>query len=268
MATVLLHVVGAHPGGIALDYAVLAVLGACLVAACAFILRADHASAVPSARSARRAGPVATVAERRSLAPIALSLLGLSVLLIQGFHVIEHIIVVVQVEALGMPVARAQGLAGAQIDFEWLHFGYNASFLAPIALLLAYGVRSGGARGATVMLAGALALQSYHVGEHLVRVVQYVNTGCTPCVGLIGQVVLFIWPHLLFGLLGYAAFAYAYFAYGMHRRLIPRRTRREQVDGAPPAPPALAPQPRILVVAPALLEPPAPPAFLVRERSF
>src|SRR3972149_4826200 len=77
--------------------------------------------------------------QSKSLGTAALSYLFLLVIGIQGFHVVEHIILPVQVYALGMGLAEAHGLLGARVDFEWLHFSYNVSFLGTLILLLAYG---------------------------------------------------------------------------------------------------------------------------------
>lgn len=167
-----------------------------------------------------------------------LSYLFLLTIAVQGFHVIEHITLVVQVSALGMGLDEAHGLLGARVDFEWLHFSYNLSFLATLILLLAYGWRRAAAlakvpRSVHIALIGAVGLQSYHVAEHVIRIVQYLNSDCTPCVGLIGKVVTFTWPHLFFGLFAYIPLVVAYFAYGLHRQLgLPFVTNRRPVTGA------------------------------------
>jgi hypothetical protein len=148
----------------------------------------------------------------------AISYLGLLVLAVQGFHVIEHMVVVVQVTALGTGLDEAHGLLGAQVDFEWLHFSYNLAFLGALVTLLAYGwgATLAARRGPPMAaLAAAVALQTYHVGEHVLRIYQYLTSACNPCEGLIGQLVLFIWPHFFFGLIGYIAFVAFYFAYGL-----------------------------------------------------
>ena len=63
--------------------------------------------------------------QSKSLGTAALSYLFLLVIGVQGFHVIEHIVLVIQVQALGMSLAEAHGLLGARVDFEWLHLAYN-----------------------------------------------------------------------------------------------------------------------------------------------
>lgn len=240
MMAVLLHVVGQHPGGIALDFGALAVIGLCLSGAVVVFSLKTQPTLRPllpfavqrSTHSGARA-QVQLSSQVRSAGTAALSWLFLLIIAIQGFHVIEHIVLVVQVQALGLGLDEAHGLLGARVNFEWLHFSYNLSFLATLALLLAYGRRWSGApstptNAATLALAGAVGLQTYHVMEHTIRMVQYYTTDCSPCVGLIGQVVPFIWPHLFFGLFAYLPLVAAYFAFGLHRRLrlpsLPRRS--------------------------------------------
>ncbi len=164
-----------------------------------------------------------------------LSSLFLLVIGIQGFHVVEHIVLVIQVSALGMSLVEAHGLLGARVDFEWLHFSYNSAFL---------------------------------VAEHIIRIVQYLHSGCTPCVGLIGQVVPFIWPHLFFGLFAYIPFVVCYFAFGLHRQLgLPFLAERAHL--VLPGPPTAAPGSRVPSLRPFSapgLDPQAIPRFTILER--
>ncbi len=151
----------------------------------------------------------------------ALNSLFLLTIGIQGFHVIEHIVVVVQFTALGAGLHEAHGLLGARVDFEWLHFWYNLTFLGAMLLLLLYGRSAGGGRLASVgtaLLTVSVGVQTYHVGEHVLRMVEYLSTGCAPCEGLVGQAVPFVWPHLLFGLFGYVGFVTFYIAHGLYPR--------------------------------------------------
>ena len=62
------------------------------------------------------------------------------VMLVQGVHVIEHIIQLIQVFILGVPEDDALGLLGYVYQFkgteEFLHLGFNASYL--LALISAH----------------------------------------------------------------------------------------------------------------------------------
>jgi hypothetical protein len=255
---VLLHIVAEHPGGMAVDTASVALIALSVGLATYVIASRDETPRAPSRRGAaardgqpwpfaavlvpeplvpefrRAAARPAPAARARALprpgGAAALSAFFLLILGIQGFHVIEHIVLVVQVEALGIGLERAHALLGARVDFEWLHFSYNLSFLAALALLLVYSLRlqrDGAAVASWVVpvMVGAVALQSYHMVEHTARIVQYYQSGCNPCVGLVGKVVLFIWPHLFFGLFTYGGMVAAYFGTGLYRALVPRPRR-------------------------------------------
>ena len=119
------------------------------------------------------------------------------VVIVQGIHVVEHIIQLIQVFALGVPDDNALGLLGYVFQFqgteEWLHLGFNAAYLAALGLLVrplrklvphpvpawAFGV----------FLIGAVGLESWHMVEHGVIIAHVIaNHGC-PCPG-IGDVAL------------------------------------------------------------------------------
>lgn len=51
----------------------------------------------------------------------------LALVLVQGFHEIEHLVQVAQRMALGIP--DGNGVLGSVIDIEPLHFGYNTIYL-------------------------------------------------------------------------------------------------------------------------------------------
>lgn len=56
----------------------------------------------------------------------------ITVLIVQSFHMIEHVAQVLQKFVLGQP--EAHGLLGTIFDFEWVHFIYNTSL--EVALVL------------------------------------------------------------------------------------------------------------------------------------
>ena len=119
------------------------------------------------------------------------------VVVVQGIHVVEHVIQLIQVYVLGVPDDQALGLLGYVFQFqgteEWLHLVFNAAYLAALYLLVrplrdlvpdpvpvwAF----------AVFLVGAVGLESWHLVEHLVIISHVLaNHGC-PCPG-IGDVVL------------------------------------------------------------------------------
>ena len=62
------------------------------------------------------------------------------VVVVQGGHVIEHIVQLLQVTVFGVPDDRALGLLGELIQFngteEWLHLGYNVVYLIALYVLI------------------------------------------------------------------------------------------------------------------------------------
>jgi hypothetical protein len=135
------------------------------------------------------------------------------VVIVQGIHVVEHIIQLIQVFVLGVPDDQALGLLGYVFQFqgteEWLHLGFNAAYLAALYLL----VRPLRARvprpvpvwAFAVFLLGAVGLESWHLVEHLVIIGHVLaNHGC-PCPG-IGDVALGTTDTLLH--FGYNALTY------------------------------------------------------------
>ncbi len=139
-----------------------------------------------------------------------------AVIAIQGVHLIEHVIQLIQVFVLGVPEDDALGLLGYVFEFqgteEWLHLGFNSAYLAGLLVILAGLLWSSAAR-TVVPLAALLAfflfgvwLETWHVVEHLVIIGNVLaNDGC-PCPGIldaglgVGDTVLHF---------GYNAVAYA-----------------------------------------------------------
>jgi parallel beta-helix repeat protein len=114
---------------------------------------------------------------------------------VQVVHQFEHVVQVVQAHALHQP--EAHGLAGAVLDTEWVHLGFNSVLLVALLIALAgYGWRrlSAAGLGGMVLLAGTV-LQGYHQVEHLVKIVQHVTLGSSPAPGILGQSFDLVWLH-------------------------------------------------------------------------
>jgi len=118
--------------------------------------------------------------------------LFIAVVVIQGVHVVEHVIQLAQVYIFGVADDDALGLLGYVFQFqdteEWLHLAFNSSYLLALyALVLpmrrftpqpipfwAFGV----------FAIGAVGLESWHVVEHSVIISNVIkNNGC-PCPGI------------------------------------------------------------------------------------
>ncbi|MBZ0298644.1 MAG: hypothetical protein K8J31_02840 [Anaerolineae bacterium] len=119
------------------------------------------------------------------------------VVVVQGVHVIEHVIQLVQVYKLGIPEDNALGLLGyvfaLQGTEEWLHLVFNTSYFLPLlilAVLLRPLVPSIVPRWVFLTFAmGGVALEGWHVIEHSVIISHVIaNRGC-PCPGILDPIL-------------------------------------------------------------------------------
>ena len=141
----------------------------------------------------------------------------------QGFHQIEHTIETVQLQLLHHQSAHTL-LNG--IDFEWLHFGANALLLYGLAAVV---IGAGSAArqrwrreqriGWSFMVA-ALVVQSYHVFDHTVRLIEYIQAGGdTDPKGTVTHFVNPVWFHFGMNLTVFLGMLAAFLGLGMHRSL-------------------------------------------------
>ena len=158
------------------------------------------------------------------------------VMLVQGVHVIEHIIQLIQVFILDVPKEDALGLLGYVYQFkgteEFLHLGFNASYLLAIFLLIVPLKRRTPhpvpVWAFTTFAVGAVALESWHMVEHIVIITHALqNNGC-PCPGIVDaatgipDVVL----HFFYNAITYAAVVVPFWFViknEPHRRNVARR---------------------------------------------
>jgi hypothetical protein len=144
-----------------------------------------------------------------------------AVVVIQGGHVIEHVVQLVQVFVLGVPEEDALGLLGYVLQFngteEWLHLGYNTFYLLALYALIVPLWRitpSVLSYWAFAFYIGASVwIESWHIVEHGVIIANVLaNDGC-PCPG-IGDVALGLSDtvlHFVYNAIAYAGLVYAYF---------------------------------------------------------
>jgi hypothetical protein len=143
-----------------------------------------------------------------------------AVVAIQGGHVVEHIIQVVQVFVLGVAEDDALGLLGYVLQFngteEWLHLGYNTLYLIALYALILPLWRITPAvlsRWAFWFYIGASVwVETWHMVEHGVIISHVIaNHGC-PCPG-IGDAALNVSDtilHFFYNAIAYAGIVYAY----------------------------------------------------------
>ena len=137
------------------------------------------------------------------------------IVLVQGIHVLEHIIQLAQVYVFGVPDDDALGLLGYVFQFqgteEWLHLVFNSTYLLalyalfiPTRRLVPHPVP---VWAFAVFALGAAGLETWHVVEHSVIISNVIaNNGC-PCPG-IGDATLGITDtvlHFFYNAVAYAA---------------------------------------------------------------
>jgi hypothetical protein len=148
--------------------------------------------------------------------------LFIGVVAVQGIHVFEHIVQLVQVFVLGIPDDKALGLLGYIFQFqgteEWLHLVFNVTYLLAL-LLLVVPLRSQVPGvvprwGYAAFLFG-VGLEGWHNIEHVVIVSNVIRNGGCPCPG-IGDVALGITDtvlHFFYNAIAYSATVPAFIYY-------------------------------------------------------
>jgi hypothetical protein len=115
-----------------------------------------------------------------------------AIVVIQGVHMFEHVVQLLQVTVLGVPDEEALGLLGYVLQLqgteEWLHIGFNGTLLLCLYLLLpriwsARDTEPGMRLGASVFAAG-VALETWHFAEHAVIISHVIARGGCPCPGI------------------------------------------------------------------------------------
>ena len=160
----------------------------------------------------------AATGERASLSARVFWFMG-AVVAIQGGHVVEHVIQVLQVFAFGVPEDDALGLLGYVLQFngteEWLHLGYNSFYLIALYALIVPLWRITPTVVSTrvfwFFIAGVW-IESWHMVEHGVIISHVIANGGCPCPG-IGDVALGLSDtilHFFYNALAYAGVVYAY----------------------------------------------------------
>jgi hypothetical protein len=151
-----------------------------------------------------------------------------AVVVIQGGHVVEHIVQLVQVSLLGVPEQEALGLLGYVLQFngteEWLHLGYNTLYLLALyALILPLWRITPDVipRSAFIFfITASVWVETWHMVEHGVIISHVIANGGCPCPG-IGDTALGLSDtilHFIYNALAYAGLAYAYILVLQDRR--------------------------------------------------
>ena len=114
----------------------------------------------------------------------------LLLVLLQGFHALEHLIQVSQIYVFG--ISNGKGILGSLVDIEPVHFAYNSLYLGLLtATYVLLGLQREGARRYGRLVFGlftfALVFQSWHEVEHVFKIAQYLTLGVNGTGGILGQ---------------------------------------------------------------------------------
>ena len=146
-------------------------------------------------------------------------------LLIQALHMVEHVAQVTQKFLLHM--TPAHGLIGA-LDLEQVHFAFNVLYLATLAAVMVgwfyYGSQlCSRQRTMAAILIGTVALQSYHMVEHSVKLAQFISTGMQGTPGIAGMHFDGVIFHALMNTAVFVPVVVVFVCAGLHTKLIPRK---------------------------------------------
>jgi len=166
----------------------------------------------PVARTIAPLSPVRTMTAR----------FFLLLLCYQTFHQLEHTIETVQLNILHHTSANTL-ING--VDFEYVHFGANALLLYGLfAVVVGAGkrtrawLRTNYRLGWYAMVA-ALTVQTYHVFDHTVRLIEYLQSGGKPPEGTLTIWVNPVWFHFGINLTVLVGMYAAFFGLRMHTYL-------------------------------------------------
>jgi hypothetical protein len=130
---------------------------------------------------------------------------------------VEHVAQVIQKFYLKRNIAH--GIVG-QLDLEWVHFGYNLMILAAIHYLFIVFTPYLRDRGRVSKTFLALVIiQSYHMLEHVTKIIQHLNTGKQGTPGILGNFINPIWFHFWINLGVWAFAGVSLVQLGVHRHL-------------------------------------------------
>lgn len=110
------------------------------------------------------------------------------VVAVQGAHMFEHVVQLLQVTVFDVPDDDALGLLGYVVQFngteEWLHLGYNVVFVVALWALAVPLWRVLPQRAFWTFAVTCVCLETWHVVEHGVIISHVVANGGCPCPGI------------------------------------------------------------------------------------
>jgi hypothetical protein len=142
-------------------------------------------------------------------------------IIIQAIHMVEHVAQVVQKFVLH--IAPAHGLIG-RLDLEQVHFAFNLLYLTLLVVVMVgwfyYGRQLCNNRKLlSAMLVGTVLVQSYHMVEHAVKLVQFLETMMQGTPGIVGAHFDPVIFHALMNTAVFMPVVVVFFCAGLHQRL-------------------------------------------------
>jgi hypothetical protein len=106
---------------------------------------------------------------------------------LQGSHLVEHIAQIVQKFLLH--ITPAHGLIG-QLDLEQVHFAFNLFYLSTLLSVMVGWLYFGSQatrhhKAFAAVLLATLLVQSYHMVEHVVKLMQFISSGMQGTPGIL-----------------------------------------------------------------------------------
>jgi hypothetical protein len=145
--------------------------------------------------------------------------LFLEMVALQGFHEMEHIVQVFQRTVMG--IGTGAGMLGSVFDVEPVHMVYNLAFL-----VLLGAVYVGCRRDRSVipahpdavmkLLTVSFVFQGFHTVEHVVKMVQFFQTGLNGTPGIFGYWIPVVYLHLGYNTALYVPVVIAFFLGGFY----------------------------------------------------
>jgi hypothetical protein len=156
-------------------------------------------------------------------------------LALQLFHQLEHVVQVAQAKVFG--IKPAHGILGSLVDLEWVHFVYNNGLYVLMVVATVLVVRDRRIRPPVgwLWLGATLAVQTYHVFEHVVKIAQHLTTGADPAPGILGFVIDLVWLHFSINLVVTICMIGAFVGLGMYQEMRPAMRSVRQVALSPQA---------------------------------
>ena len=142
-------------------------------------------------------------------------------LIIQAFHMVEHVAQVMQ--KFVFDITPAHGLIG-QLDLEQVHFAFNLFYLTTLVIVMVGWLYYGSQicskqKGLAAMLIGTVAVQSYHMVEHSIKLAQFIATGMQGTPGIAGMHFDAVIFHALMNMAVFVPIVVVFFCAGMHQKL-------------------------------------------------